>query len=349
MKRLLFAILFSSSTFISWAQNYLIANNNPGAAGGSNVYTGASALLNAFTAAVDGDIIYVIPSTVDYGDLVITGKNVSLIGYGLDPEGFHGMRSTVRDIDIEGAAASGTRISGLHIRNVNLATGAGTYDLSNILIENSRIAALAQSSANTLSNSTIRNCNIDITANLRFYTTSNVVISHCILRTIAAGAYSTRVIGSGLTFQYCLFWYAGTSPSGSAFGDLTQSTLYRNIFYYTDVSNATDNNIEENLTFDRGGFDANNVLTNNIIDQDPLFEDFPADNGAWLDTWDITLQDGSPAIQDVNDRTKDIGPSGGVEPFDAEGNKFPLIQSLSVPTTTPAGSDMEVRIKAKGN
>jgi len=51
------------------AQTTWIANNNPGASGGTNVFTGAAALTLATASASDGDIIYVVPSGISYDDL----------------------------------------------------------------------------------------------------------------------------------------------------------------------------------------------------------------------------------------------------------------------------------------
>jgi hypothetical protein len=71
----------------------------------------------------------------------------------------------------------------------------------------------------------------------------------------------------------------------------------------------------------------------------------------WNDSYDLTLQPGSPALSTdpLNLSTEDIGPSGGPTPFDAEGNLLPLIQSITVPSVITVGTDLPVKIKAKGN
>ncbi len=127
------------------AQNILTADNNPGAvAVPGAVFVGATALQDAIAAAVNDDIIHVIRSTNSYGTVTID-KRLNIFGIGLFPDG--GSRSTMSQIDIPDAAASGTRISGMVVTTLNL--GAGTGALNNLLIENGQFRQILHVSNTT--------------------------------------------------------------------------------------------------------------------------------------------------------------------------------------------------------
>lgn len=82
MKRILsFTFIFFLPLIYSNAQTLLVANNNPGAATGVNVYTGSTALQDALTAAASVapfDIIYVVPSSIAYGTITID-KGITIL------------------------------------------------------------------------------------------------------------------------------------------------------------------------------------------------------------------------------------------------------------------------------
>src|SRR5687767_13874746 len=128
MKSIVYVLAVLSSLVPVYAQTIHIANSNPGAAGGTNVYLGPDAINLAAVAASDGDIIYVIPSNVAYNYLQLNGKSVSLIGGGFNPDSPGGAVSTITAVS---TLASNIRLSGLVVTG-NFEFG-GSY--SNILIE----------------------------------------------------------------------------------------------------------------------------------------------------------------------------------------------------------------------
>ena len=83
----------------SYGQNLLVANNNPGAASGVNVFTGSTALQDAITASANGDIIYVVPSIINYGNIAID-KGITVFGIGIRADKNLGAKSIVTRIDI---------------------------------------------------------------------------------------------------------------------------------------------------------------------------------------------------------------------------------------------------------
>ena len=60
MKNFFYLSLFFLSTNWLSAQTLYVANNNPGAASGINVFIGTAAIADAMAAASNGDIIYVV-------------------------------------------------------------------------------------------------------------------------------------------------------------------------------------------------------------------------------------------------------------------------------------------------
>ena len=342
------------------AQTIRIANNNPGATPGVNVYTGTTALQNAINASVSGDIIHIIPGSVDHGNVIIAEKSLTLLGIGLNPQKNIGQRSLVTDISLNGAGASGSRISGLHFDRLLLANSNTTvHTVSNILCENSQLEVVIGPGylTNTIANIIVRNCVINGGNNsgepqaFELYTNSGFIITNNIIRgtCCAAGVIS----GNGLTIQNNLFYYNGT---GSVFQDIDNCLVQNNIFLRTSGAvNAaqTGNTFLNNLSFGS----SNNTFTNgvdgntasgNLVNVDPMVTNISSTNLDWNYSWDITLLNGSPAINAGQDG-KNIGPTGGSVPFDVEGTFLPLIEALNMPAVVTQGSPLEVNIKAKGN
>lgn len=118
------ACLFS---IVIQAQNILIVDNNAGIdASPAHVYPDFA---SAITAAVNGDIIYVQPSSISYGVATIN-KEVTVYGNGHTPELDNGVNAQFQDVSI---AADNVKISGVYVSNYGIGT-AGVR--SNITIEN---------------------------------------------------------------------------------------------------------------------------------------------------------------------------------------------------------------------
>jgi hypothetical protein len=343
---LVFTLLIA--TLITHAQTIYVANSNPGAASGVNVFTGAAALQEAVTAAAEGDIVYIIPSVVIYGDITIV-KGITLFGVGIRPDKDVGLKSETSVILIE---ASNVRISGLISSTIWIGIGSNNVTLSNITIENSRVSAVMHTSDLTVpvANVLIRNNIIDGSFTpFEFYLSSNISIANNVIYTSAPA--QTKIRGNKINFYNNLFTY---SVGGISFADIDNCIFKHNIFYGTTVdlfSASTGNVWDDNLSFGATnnifsvGLYSNTSNSPNLENVDPMFVNMPI-NSTWSDAHDFTLTAGSPAI---NVNGTDIGPSGGATPFDYEGNMLPLIQQVSIPAVISVGSDLPVTIKAKGN
>lgn len=373
MKKLIFLTL-SLLCFItiSKAQNILVANNNPGAAMGTgpaaNIFTGANALEDALAGSVDGDIIYVVPSSIQYVNGILNiDTEVTIFGVGINPDKDLGTSSEIEtncggcQVNIR---SDNVRLSGLVMTGeVRLGGGLSNTTFTDIIIENCSLTRVLMQPGNNvqIDNLLIRNNIMDGEGSIATHIlltslTSNVVITNNVM--VEGNIGSQQMIqATGALFSYNVFADTGTE---GAFSAITNCTFDHNIFYGVAVNvnpvSSPGNDWNYNLSFGSGG-DAflidgtgGNTGTGNIESMDPLFTDFPLVQ-EWDHGYDLTLQAGSPALSTdpLNLSSEDIGPGGGATPIDQEGNLLPLIQSVTVPAVIPVGSDLPVNVKAKGN
>lgn len=358
---LTFGLLFA--IFSSQAQSIHVANNNPGAAEGvdptANVHTGPTALQDAVAASVANDIIYIVPSAVNYGDATITIA-LTLFGVGIRPDAQSTNKSVVTNIFID---ASNVRISGL-ISTGQIKLGQNTTTgttFSNILIENSRIRTVEMGFGKAeLANLLVRN-NVFQGSNgygghIYLLTTSNSTITNNFFITTYTNGIGGMVVACcGALFEYNIFADNGNE---SPYDDVNNCKFYNNIFYGVSVaipSTSTNNIWNYNMSYRPSGTVFETALNGNsgignIENINPLFVNLPLTSN-WTNSLDFTLTASSPALSTDagNGSGQDIGTSGGATPFDFEGNLLPLIQSVTVPAVIPVGANLPVNIRAKGN
>ncbi len=358
----IFLSLFVLAVGNAVGQTIYTADNNPGAIGGVNVFTGPTALTDAIAAASAGDIIHVTRSSTNYGPITIS-KQLTLFGVGLNPDTDGTTRSIVNDITIDDPAATGTRISGLHI-NTLLELGGVAGNLSNLLIENSHIRQIKHVAGTTnLTNIMIRNNVVGsfFTTNeekilLIDGSTSNVIIANNILYTTfnATGTAGVISAGNATSVENNMFIGNGVGQTYS-FKNFAGNSVKNNIFYRLrpqGTGTFANNTFENNLTFSTGAdvfvTTNGNTSSNNIEGQNPLIANVGAVNGISYPTFDPTLGTGSPAIGTGEGGT-DMGVLGGPAPMKLNGTLIPLIQSLTLPSIILKGTDLPVQIQATGN
>ena len=359
MKRTFYSALFLITANWLSAQTLIVANNNPGAAPGVNVFTGSTALQDALASAATiapYDIIYVVPSTIAYGTITID-KGITIFGIGIRPNKDLSSKSLVGPVYVNSSDVRLSGLTGPTNGGVFFGSGASNVTYTNLIVENSYFRDIRQTNSASLmiDQVLIRNNVIfnDGWAGIEFYTTSNVTITNNVIYCERTGG---SVVGKVLNIFNNLFVGNGTATS-RAVAEADDCIFDHNIFLgasLTITSASTGNVWDDNLSFSSDddifpvGSYSNTSNTTNIEGQDPLLVNMPM-NYTWTNARDFTLQAGSPAILDILDRTKDIGPSGGTVPFDSEGNLLPLIETVTIPAIIPVGSDLPVTIKAKGN
>lgn len=343
-------------TQLSVAQTTYTANNSPGALTGANIFTGASALQDAVTAASAGDIIYVVRGTNDYGTTTID-KQLVIFGIGLNPDNEGSTRSKVSTLNITDPAASNTRISGLRISDrLNLGGISGT--LTNIIIENCNVRWIQHTTSLTaLSNLIIRNNVISSNfsssdEHIDFIpgAVANIVVSNNIIYGNTQGGQGGINADNGTLFENNIF-----IGGGNAWEVFRDNIVKNNIFIgqspqaqLTLSGNSFINNLSFNTSNDVFSAVNGNSSISNIEGSNPTFVNLPITNSIDFSTFDPSLQIGSPAIGTGENGT-DMGVLGGGAPFDISGTSLPLIQTINVPSMISQGSDLPVNIKGKGN
>ncbi|MEP5614082.1 MAG: hypothetical protein ABJP45_17655 [Cyclobacteriaceae bacterium] len=363
MKTFKIVALFASTLlffFSTSAQTIHTADNNPGAVGGVNIHTGATALADAIAAATAGDIIHVVRSSLNYGNTTVD-KQLTILGIGLNPDTDGGELSIVSTINIEDPVASGTRISGLNITSL-LSLGGTAGNLTNLLIENSRINRIQHASAaTTLTNTIIRHNVIgsnqstpEEKIDLLVGVISGIVIANNVIYSVNFSGNGSINASNGTMIENNMF-VGISNGTVFAFENLNGCSVINNIFYGLRPWAGTtfaNNTFENNLSFSTGadGFSSSNgnTSTANLTTQDPLFVNVPISVAIDYSTFDPTLDTGSPALGSGTGGT-DMGVFGGGSPMTLEGTLIPTIQSIILPTSVVKGDVLPVQIQAKGN
>ncbi len=348
------------------AQTLRIANNNPAPPTGVNVYTGTTALQDAITASAPGDIIYVVPSTASYGDIIIdtARTNLTIFGIGIRPQRDLSVLSKIGLVTIE---ASGVRISGIGEMGTLRLASSNNPTPSNILIENNRLLDGIRAysiSGSTIGNLIVRN---NIFVSSIFFVLYDYTPNAIITNNVFIGG--AGIIG-GLTCTNVSLSYNIFANTGDAdIFDRVEGCLFEhNIFYgvRVDITNVDNPSFGSGNTWNYNLAYGNSVATYNVFEValkgntgvgnlestgpgnlDPLFVNFPFTT-VWDQSYDFSLQAGSPAIG-AGQSGQTIGPSGGDPAFDFDGNLLPFVQSITLPAVIPVGNDLPVNIKAKGN
>ncbi|GAA3644860.1 hypothetical protein [Flavivirga jejuensis] len=275
-------------TFICSAQTTITVDNSLG----SNAQY--SDLQSAISAASNGDIIYVQPSEINYGNVTVD-KQLKIIGFGhSDPD-----KETMVSDFILGANASNVTISGFHVTD-DIYTNSSTI-ITNLNIENNIIdSVLSFDSAGGADNIIIRG---NIIYQIGYGSTSATRDNYT--NTIISNNIITYYIGlknhQSISIKNNVF----LSPNGNYpvynAGNTTGSiTLQNNILYYNSSSTLNpdaDGVIFENcLTYNIGSGSVTALNgTNNLNNQNPNFVS-ATDDVFNPDTDDYHLQGGSPAI-----------------------------------------------------
>ncbi len=349
---------FALFSFFVNAQTIYTADNNAGAVGGTNVFTGATALTDAIAAASSGDIIHITRSGTKYENITID-KPLTLFGIGLRPDTDGTTLSRVDTIIIADPAANGTRISGVYVPDAILLGGvAGT--LQNLLIENGRIRRIVHTDgATSLNNIIIRNnvmgwnlANTDMTILLINGTMSNIVIANNIIYGTSSNSHGSVQADNSTSVENNIF--VGSDGNDNAFHNFYGNSVKNNIFYRKNpfaTGSFASNAFEYNIGYQNGvGFSttSGNTSVGNTANIDPSFVNVPFTNSPDFGILNPSLNAGSPALGTGEDGT-DMGVYGGANPFSIQGTLIPLIQSITVPTMVVEGDDLQVQIKARGN
>lgn len=358
MNKICLILLITLLTHWSFGQTTYIANNNPGAVTGVNIFTGATAFSDAQSAATDGDIVYIVPSGTNYGDIILS-KELTIYGGGYNSGNQTGLKSLIQSLQIN---VSNTRTSGIHLTDTPWDGDAITIAASviNTTIDKC-IFSIFEATGAGIANIIIQNC-IILQGSSNFgaqmfnmnTATPNILFSNNIIFSTSNSLWGIIYGFNGAIIQNNLFIASTSNTSERIFGTVTNSLIKNNIFYGITpkaTSTFSGNTIDHNLTFGSSDNDflaTNNTIgANNLINEDPLFVNVPYGQN-WDFNFDATLQAASMAIGAGDDGT-DVGLYGGGTPYDDNGTPLPIVQTITSPAMISQGSDLPVNIKGKGN
>ncbi len=284
--------------------------------------------------------------------------------------------------------ASGSEVEGLEMDNLFIGISQGIdYLMDDIIIKNCQINSGVRNASvtyaaldnlliydcyirgfmefrNTISNSEIRNNVI-----LREISLSGSTLNHSLIITnnIHYSYITKNSTGDNVIIQHNVF--VGTKNSSAAFRSMFDAIIANNIFYgqtpsSTAAGNSTSTQFQRNiftsnLSYETGndqlppsGGGVGNSGDDNIIGVTPSFASVPINNIFSFDH-DFTLQSGSAAINAASDGS-DIGISGGPYAWSSANLQLnttglPTIQIFNTTSVISPGSDLSIRVKAKGN
>lgn len=388
MKQILF-FLAAGFTISVHAQTIRIADNNPNAPTGVNIF---STIQAAVDAAAPGDIVYITPSLTNYGNVTIS-KRIKLVGIGFNTPELGSRSSALNNITLLSSAdgvnsTSNSEFSGFTFFDFTFtAGGVGTLPYNDILIENIGGRFINYSGAhNPINNLTVRNCYLEAihinrpNTNTRIYhnllratysccgfdavfinTGTNALITNNLIYIVASLQNRAFSIDNSISTR---IEHNLISGNGSAFNNLLNTPVTNNIFYGVNPATANtsttfrDNVFSNNLV--TPGFTipppANGGGTNsglgNLTDLSPLFVNGPPSATTWAGNYDYSLPNTSPCYNAAT-TGDNIGPSGGLYPLPVnvvfKASAIPLITLFGNSGVVPQNQPLKSSIKAKSN
>lgn len=350
MKKIILCLAFLLGAITVDAQNILIVDNTTTSPIGDNYYTN---LQEAIDAASSGDVIHLLRSSKSYGTANIYDvDNLAIIGVGMNPR-FMGEETKYKsEIDsVNLFNSSSIRLSGLDIyyfnsnfpediQSTNLIIEHSILqktflgDISDVLIRgsffNHKNGANSIYIYSSAQNVTVANSIIEAQLNYGWNTT----FLNNLFRTIQQKEYHISECNS-CTLKNNIF--IGSEQLGQFSSFLEGSLISHNYFDYEGYGyiNSTSFNIVSVDNIPSGSIA--NIFTNELINSP----------GQWLLEWEIELE--AIGLKNVGSDGTDIGPTGGLYPYQFDRSPLPYIYSADVPVDVKEGEDIEVTINAKGN
>ena len=346
MKNLVTSFLFVLAfvaCHLGQAQTIRRVNNSGLNVTGVNVYTTLQA---AHDAASSGDLIYLEPTDISYGNLICV-RPLTIIGNGYflteNPTLQLDKRESVVGTVYFNNGSAGSRITGCDINNMYISA-------SNITVERNNISSTTYFGyANTIGYTTVSNIIFRqnyVTSQVYIYptsttTVSNVNITNNIFNTgdiRSSGQYprmnniliSNNVIGSI------------TSPTSQYIIDVDNAVIKNNILTYTGTgvnftprNNAYSYNISGNAAFGTANGNQQNIAPSALFVGGTASTD-----GAFQ------LRTGSPAIGTGESGT-DVGAFGGILPYRIAG--IPNVPSIYQYNQSVSGNSLNATISTRSN
>ncbi|MFN8346014.1 MAG: hypothetical protein U0X91_13465 [Spirosomataceae bacterium] len=347
MKKTILLLISFQLVAISFlfAQTIRRCNNNPGVMG-VNIYTTIQA---AHDAAAAGDIIYVEPTTTNYGSLTMT-KQLTIIGNGYTPSNpvtvvpIDSRSSAIADIVFNNGSQN-SLLTGIYVNS----NGVGNIKINvpNITITRCKIQG-----------GIVFGMTVSGTPQTTYYGNS-ALITKCILAGGANLDIPANASGPGF---YCSFlnnisgglggFINSTFTNNSIFGQLTNlttCTVTNNIIALSCCTAVTGNGnaIANNI----GTFGTTLPASNGNVNDATLstiFINSAANNLGYVDS-DYRLSASSPA-KEIGSGGIDAGAFGGANPYVLSGlPSYPIITNFTTSGVGNNNAPLNVSITVRGN
>ncbi|MFD2721017.1 hypothetical protein ACFST9_20020 [Hymenobacter monticola] len=348
MKNLFASFLFVlavAAAHLAQAQTIRRVNNTGLTIAGVNIY---STLQAAHDASSAGDIIYLEPSDISYGNLLCV-RPLTIIGNGYylnqNPTLQLDKRESVTGSVTFAAGSTGSRITGCYIN------GFCSIAASSITVERNRINSTvyigynATSGAYATLNTAIVRQNY-ITSTVAFYTNGATTVSNVSLNNniLASASISTSGSYAGLGNILISNNVIGDLAGNSGYGiDIDNAVIKNNILTYTSGTgsnftprnNAYSYNISGNAAFGTANGNQSGVAPSSIFVGGTASTD-----GAFQ------LRTGSPALGTGESGT-DVGAFGGTLPYRIAG--IPNVPSIYQFNQAVSGNSLNATISTRSN
>lgn len=298
-----------------------------------------STIASAIAAASSGDTLLIHGSPYIHADFTLSKKLV-IIGTGHNPQNQNPSDSRLTNVFITDAA-KGSYIIGLNINSIQCSSGGP----DSIFVFRNKIRVYLHMNG-------FNDCDYWwVEGNLFEYTGVNIYQSyycnHWTIRNNVFNGPLENLPNSGTHGLHLitnnLFLY-----NGNAFYNFCSNYIYNNIFYRASPqgTNASTNTFSNNLSYQC----SNNNFPNgsNIVNDTPMFVNFPNAGAYFGYSYDFHLQSSSPCIGSATDGG-DIGIYGGNGYWEQNGiPNIPQIREFNItsnPTIAPGGS-LNIQIKS---
>jgi len=370
MKNQLFTILLIMMSGFLFGQNIINVNNQA-----TGVQTQHTTLQAAVTAAQNGDIIYLYPSSVSYGNATIN-KKLTIIGpgYNVQQNPSLGINTFVSNAilgDITYAAGSNDGIiTGCDINYMVLNGQTNIWisrnkirnriylaNTSNILVEGCYFELITGSGCNGSStdgnwgniSANTNNNSLVIRNNLFFARTDyshncgiNCGSTPTSIDNIVMGSSSNAIIENNVFRDHCHFSNSIVRNNIFLSTGQTNCSGYNNSTIQNNGGNFFENNV---LVANQGGLGPSNIIN---VPEANIFSGWPT-QGAFTFDDRFKLKAGSPAIG-AGYGGVDCGAFGGATPYKLSGIPFiPLVYQINAPTSGSAASGINVNVKVRAS
>ncbi len=259
-------------------------------------------------------------------------------------------------------SASGSRFYGINFASSSSVSINGSFSgsqtgqrtMSDIIFERCRFSGsgnLSFSIQDGISDVTVRNCIFEGSGNPSFSGNGNLLSSIVFTNNIfsnSGSSFSGSVnLQGNVVVRNCLF----LNNTNNAFSSISQLVLENNIFYRAEPTGCNTCTFNNNLTWLSNAPEipyGNNLGSGNIVNQNPLFVNYPELGANWSIGHDYTLQDGSPAIGTGTNGT-DMGLNSGNAPVSniPRFPKIPGVTELNIPVSSvPVGGTLQINVQA---